>query len=498
MLNELNAGLPSGSFTGRRPQIRLGSDPSEPSSEAVRQPLSAPPPTTAAVAPAPVGYHSRAAELHVTPLFLAVFHSNYEAVKHMLRVGSRVDVNEHVDASKMALAGATPVARLPHKPESALELAIAQSDLDMVELLMEYGAILQVPRQLSLEELRQKVKDKAAAAAAAPCSRAGSGGVRRGGQLDAFEDDAGVFSSDFLDDPEVQRTLGWKDYEAQLLTSTSPAIVERILKRQGYQLTLSMGSNPHELAQLFEKALAAGNEYVVEQMVSRGVDINAPTFRRDQFPLCVAINTLRPAMVQQVLKLGGDLHQAQVAAGDLYQPGAAPGAQRWYPLPDACLMLLNVAADAGWPDLQGSPVRDERFALAARVVEALLRAGAAPSDALVGRLSHHRPLNAAPPEAMYGYRELLRVLLGQRVWAPEWHAVFPYAFKEQVHFMLLCSGRQLSDKGLGVRDSIIEEGEEEEEDEDEEELELEAGESVQQGRPCPAPRIALVVSDPCG
>ncbi len=63
---------------------------------------------------------------------------------------------------------------------------------------------------------------------------------------------------------------------------------------------MSLQSNPHALAQLFEHAVAAGNAYVVQDMVQRGVDVNTPTFQRVQLPLCVAVNNLQVDMVDQV------------------------------------------------------------------------------------------------------------------------------------------------------------------------------------------------------
>lgn len=258
-----------------------------------------------------------ATKLGVTPLYLAVLRHDVPLATKLLqrpKLASEQVAAHCLPNNKSMLPFA--VRRLPQLPSTALELAIALDDLPMVQLLMRHGALLHVPKQLSLDQLADRsLSTETNVCDTTPTSPSFSQrrSLCRGGQQLGALDSLG-FSEQFLQDEQVQHTLEWRDYEAALLTQASPGIVEALLRwcwcristrmstrashayfprRQGYQLTLNHASNPYELAQLFETAVAAGNAYVVREMVARGVDVNGLTFRRGQLPLCIAINALQ-------------------------------------------------------------------------------------------------------------------------------------------------------------------------------------------------------------
>ena len=188
---------------------------------------------------------------------------------------------------------------------------------------------------------------------------------------------------------------------------------------------------------------------MVQEMVRRGVDVNGPTFRRAQLPLCAATNALQVAMIDtvrdhafacvfgcvqimvvtcymqyyiwfvdclcpplraatallkrivsqttdlQLLDLGASLHADEDA---LWQPVEQSGQQPlWLPLPNACHMLVRVLHRQDWPDVAHTPMATDDLQRAACCVETLLRGGAPPGPRLVGLLEAAAPLAAAEP-----------------------------------------------------------------------------------------------------
>lgn len=215
--------IPEPSFTGAAPQRKV---------------TGAQPPTVQLVS-AVEEITSSAAKLGVTPLYLAVLRQDVPLATKLLQRPKVAceDIHAHCIPHNKAVLPFS-VRRLPQLPTTALELAIALDDEAMVSLLMRHGALLQVPKQLTLDQLADRSFTQAEAPvspSSAPISRKHSGlAVARSSRLGAF-DSLGLPEA-FLEDDEVQRTLAWRDYEAALLTQASPGIVEALLRCALHQL----------------------------------------------------------------------------------------------------------------------------------------------------------------------------------------------------------------------------------------------------------------------
>lgn len=111
-----------------------------------------------------------AARLNVTPLYLAVLRRDVPLITKLLHHPRTVqrDLHTHCTPNTKSILP-FGIRRLPQLPTTPLELAVALDDVEVVQLLMDHGATLHIPPQLSLDQL-------AARSAAGVCAEDRCGG----------------------------------------------------------------------------------------------------------------------------------------------------------------------------------------------------------------------------------------------------------------------------------------------------------------------------------